>query len=147
MHMNASAPEDQTNTAQAIHRYWVLVVEDDAEECDYLKSLLERNNVGVVATANLRDAAQRMQRQKFDCILLDLNLGHESGEKVLDLIEDRGSFNYRVPVIVMSGNLDADVIGRIKNSVRHILVKPFNGNQLMSKLYPIFHPGKPGEAA
>jgi len=139
MHMNFEEQSNAVQTSQALHRYWVLVVEDDGDECDYLQSLLERHNVGVVAAANLRDAARRMQMQKFDCILLDLNLGNERGEKILSLIDERGSLNYRVPVIVMSGNLDAEVIGRIRSSVRHVLVKPFNGNQLMSRLFPIFH--------
>ena len=79
-----------------------------------------------VAVANGKEAvlALRDKNNRFDLILLDLQMPEMDGFEVLQTIKDDEVIN-KVPVIVMSGNDEASVIARcLKFGAIDYFVKP-----------------------
>ncbi len=115
------------------YKSWVLVVEDEPDLLVTLLEGLEKHGFRVAYAQSSSDAVIKLQRQHFDCIMLDLRLLKGTGEKVIKhLGADRN--NQQTPVLVMSAYLDAGVVNRLRGRVQDILVKPFHLATLVSKV-------------
>ena len=117
----------------------VLIIDDDKEICEILaayclnmgcfKNIICAND-GLMATMKLRN-------QKFALILLDMNMPKKSG---LDLLSefDRISLNQKEHILVISGTLEKELIGKIiSRGVNSFLVKPFDEPAFQEKVLKI----------
>jgi diguanylate cyclase (GGDEF)-like protein len=101
----------------------ILLVEDDADDAEFLRlSLAQHNNaVHVTRTGSLSDAVSALGNDRFDVVLLDLNLPDGRGVECVGTIQEADSF---VPIVVLSGHGDEDYAVEILNrGVQDYLVK------------------------
>lgn len=115
----------------------ILVIEDDRNFSYALSSALTEAGYQVVTSARPNEALVKLARQKFSCILLDLQLENYSGLKVIQQVRHVNSadtFNFETPIILMSGQLQPDVIHQCRDKVQAILAKPFDLDVILAKV-------------
>ena len=93
----------------------LLIVDDNAPFLAAASSLLEREGLTVVATATTSaEALRRVEELQPDVTLVDVDLGADSGfELTRQIAATRG---VRSPVIVISANLEQDLVDLIDDS-------------------------------
>jgi DNA-binding response OmpR family regulator len=116
----------------------ILVVEDDVELCNAMLSTLHRNGYKVVGATDVREATFKLKNQKYNCILLDMRLGVDSGVELVDFIRERkDAQNTETPIMVVSGHLDRDIVEKVGKRIQGAMVKPFDMNVLLENLKKI----------
>lgn len=115
---------------------WILVVDDDVETAQALESYLTQHNFPVVLAHSVKEAQQKLRKQEFFCVVTDIRLGEGTGEEIISFVKQKSSGVYspNVPVIVISGFLEKDLVARIVKQVQGVLVKPFEMTALVEKL-------------
>lgn len=113
---------------------FVLIVEDDEDLRHSIAEALKRNHCSVIEAGTVREATLKIKNQTFDIAFLDMRLGDDSGEELIDLMrEDRkDQMNLTTPIVVISGHLDKDLIMGIAGKIQGALVKPFDIKALLS---------------
>src|SRR5438046_10608691 len=87
----------------------VLIIEDNRDDADLYKKLLEREECEVEVASNASIGLSRAQRGKFDVVLTDLNLGGAGGNEGHELIRQLRASNLHLRVILMTGAHTAPV--------------------------------------
>jgi PAS domain S-box-containing protein len=82
----------------------VLVADPDAEIRRVLRDALCRIGCSVVEASDGREALEKVGRDEFDLVLLDLQVPQVHGYDVIRALRDP-SLRRRVPIIVLSGNV------------------------------------------
>jgi two-component system NtrC family response regulator len=100
----------------------ILVVEDEPDVCRGLVRLLERFGYQVKAAASAEEADHWMSSQRFDVLLLDIELPRMKGVEFLAWALDRDP---QLAVIMMTG-LDSPEIAIecVERGARTYMVKP-----------------------
>jgi DNA-binding response OmpR family regulator len=123
------------NPSKPLNKPLVLVVDDEPELAELLATKLQTPGYRTQTCGRVTDAITKLNNQKFDCILLDLRLERGSGERGVDILRSDSNLpNHLTPILVMSGNLDAQVIGRLGNKISGVLVKPLDTQALLAKI-------------
>jgi CheY-like chemotaxis protein len=113
----------------------VLIVDDEPEFARLLAAKLLTAGFRTVVSAKVTEAIQKLMNQKFGCILLDLHLEQGSGERVVDVLRgDVNLPNFKTPILVMSGHLDARVIQRLGPRINGVFVKPLDSAKLLERI-------------
>jgi diguanylate cyclase (GGDEF)-like protein len=101
----------------------ILLVEDDTDDAEFLRVSLAQHNgsVYVTRTSLLSDAVAALDNDRFDVVLLDLNLPDGRGVECVEKIQETDGL---VPIVVLSGHGDEDYAVEILNrGVQDYLVK------------------------
>ena len=125
-----------TESAKDVYdKTWVLVVEDDPDLRQTIEEELARRNHSFVSCSTAQEAFRLLSNQKFDCIVLDMRLQKGAGDEVvLQLRSETRGYNYQTPVVVTSGELNAEIVNRIRTKVSAFYVKPFNLDTVFGKI-------------
>ncbi len=116
----------------------ILVVEDDQFSQQLIGLYLGKAGFSqVTAAADGRDALDIAKRQRFDLVLLDLNLPRMNGAEVLRRLKKEGMLT-DIPVIITSsmGNMD-DIVHCMDLGAEDFLLKPFNVRLLENRVSAI----------
>ncbi len=107
----------------------VLVVEDDASTCLLVGKFLESAGITAVCASDGTKALERMSRENFDLVLLDLGLPGVHGLEILKRLQEEGS---RLKVIVMTGD-DAPetILQAVRRRACRYLLKPLDMKSLI----------------
>ncbi len=106
----------------------VLVVEDETLVAILLEDMLTDLGCEVIGLAARVGAAREMvERNKPDCVILDVNVGGEMVYPVAEMLEARG-----VPFVFVTGYSGKTVVPRFQT--RPTLQKPFECDQLRTVL-------------
>jgi diguanylate cyclase (GGDEF)-like protein len=101
----------------------ILLVEDDTDDAEFLRLALAQHNgsVYVTRTGLISDAVNALDNDRFDVVLLDLNLPDGRGAECVEKIQEADT---TVPIVVLSGHGDEDYAVEILNrGVQDYLVK------------------------
>jgi diguanylate cyclase (GGDEF)-like protein len=101
----------------------ILLVEDDADDADFLRVSLAQHNgsVYITRTARIADAIAKLDSDDFDVVLLDMHLPDASGAECVEKIQQADNL---IPIVVLSGHGDEDYAVEILNrGVQDYLVK------------------------
>jgi diguanylate cyclase (GGDEF)-like protein len=101
----------------------ILLVEDDADDADFLRVSLAQHNgsVYITRTARIADAVAKLDSDEFDVVLLDMHLPDASGVECVEKIQKADNL---MPIVVLSGHGDEDYAVEILNrGVQDYLVK------------------------
>jgi diguanylate cyclase (GGDEF)-like protein len=101
----------------------ILLVEDDSEDADFLRLSLAQHNQSVSMTRAglIADAVRALENERFDVVLLDLNLPDARGPECVERIRAADDL---MPIVVLSGQGDEDFAVEILNrGVQDYLVK------------------------
>ena len=109
----------------------VLIVEDDKRLAQQTAKYLKDRGVAV-AVAMDGVAGQKLAiQERFDCIILDLNLPGRDGIDVCRSVRDRVD----VPIIMVTGrDEEADVVLGLEVGADDYIVKPFSARVLLARI-------------
>jgi CheY-like chemotaxis protein len=108
----------------------LLVVEDDPQVLQTIKSLIESLGYEVVALADSREAAWRVGKEKFEGAFLDARMPHLDGFSLTEAIRKSPS-NSKITVVMLTGYNDAETMrAGFKAGVSFFLGKPPDLNRL-----------------
>ena len=106
----------------------ILVVDDDPNTCEFLTTILTKENYQVLSTFQAKDTLGYLKQGshvKIDLVITDLQMPGYGGFSVIKDLQ--GEQFVSVPILVVTGrNLDQDAINMIKMepNVRGIHKKP-----------------------
>jgi CheY-like chemotaxis protein/signal transduction histidine kinase len=107
----------------APRRKRLLVVEDDPGEQLSIQELLGYADIDVQVVATGSEALEAVNKQPFDCVVLDLRLPDMSGFDVLERFRETPSLN-DLPVVVFTGkDLSPEEDARLHILARSVVVK------------------------
>lgn len=113
----------------------ILVVDDEVEVRELVHDALSMKGHEVIPVPDAGQAVDRIFREPFDLILLDIKLTEESGLSVLGKI--RG-ITTNLPVVIYSGAITADLEKEARRAgANEILRKDININQLVEQIEKI----------
>ena len=108
----------------------ILIVEDEKPISDLLRLSLTKNGYQCTCVYDGMDAANRLETEHFDLILLDVMLPGISGFELMDYIRDLG-----IPVIFLTAkNAVNDRVKGLKMGAEDYVVKPFEILELLARV-------------
>jgi CheY-like chemotaxis protein len=112
----------------------LLVVDDDQDVLNVIKNLLQSFGYGVLALADSREAAARVNRQKFDGAFIDARMPHLDGLALTRHIRSSPS-NSSIPIFMLTGYDDVDSMrAGFRVGITFSLSKPLDVYQLRGLL-------------
>lgn len=109
----------------------VLVVDDEKNIIDVVKSYLEHSGFKALTALNGRSAIEMHEKQHPDIILLDLMLPDIMGEEVCRTIRKTS----RVPIIMLTAKVEEESVLRGLNiGADDYVTKPFSPSQLIARI-------------
>lgn len=113
------------------NRYKVLVIEDEANIRNIVKTVLSTNDYQVLEAANAKDGKMMFFSYSPDIILLDLGLPDMDGAELIKVIREE----YAVPIIVISARTDeSDIINALDAGANDYVTKPFGTGELLARV-------------
>lgn len=111
----------------------ILVAEDDENNFEFLKKLLEDNNLEVLRAANGKECIQKVEADRgIDLVLMDIQMPELSGIKAVEKIKE---IRPDLPVIAQSAYLLKDNESGLKSSgFDELISKPINNMALLKTL-------------
>jgi len=110
----------------------VLLVEDEAALAEGLRLNLERKGYAVDLAGTGEEAVDRLREERFDLVLLDVQLPGIDGFEVCRRLRD---FNDFTPVLMLTArNQPDDVIYGLKLGADDYVVKPFDLAELLARV-------------
>ncbi|MBF7072719.1 response regulator [Glaciecola sp. MH2013] len=107
------------------NRAKILIIEDDMISLQLSKTLLAKAGVKAYSASNGEFALQAINTEKYDLILMDINLPDTSGIDLLKQALSRGALNEETPIVMLTGNkTKAMVDDAIAHGAKAYLVKP-----------------------
>ena len=112
----------------------IMVVDDDAAVCKFLKNTVESVGIEVLMMTDSREAARRLQNEKYDGIILDASMPYLDGFELSKQVRT-GSVNRTVPIVMITGHDDIETMRRsFKAGVTFFLGKPLTAEKLYGLL-------------
>jgi CheY-like chemotaxis protein len=108
----------------------ILYVEDSPENQVLLEFYLKKSPVEITAATSGNEAKEILEHEKFDIIILDLNLpGETSSTELLDYIDGQ------VPVFIMTAMSLSEIKERVgMYDIEDYLIKPVKRSELLQAL-------------
>jgi CheY-like chemotaxis protein len=112
----------------------ILVVDDEPAVCKLLKSILEALGIETLALTDSREAARRVESEKFDGIVLDARMPHMDGFELTRHVRTHPT-NRDAPVVMITASDDiATMRQAFRAGISFFLGKPFT----QDKVYGLF---------
>ena len=109
----------------------VLVVQDDAGICKFLKTTLTANGYEVLVTSTGQQALEIISSHCPDCILLDLGLPDMDGNRIIENVRSWTT----TPIIVISArSTEEDKAYALDLGADDYLIKPFGTIELLARI-------------
>lgn len=113
-------------------KYSILIVEDHDFLRTYTKKILLQNDFEVQDVSCGKDALAALNREDFDMILLDLNLGDMDGADIIRILRRQ---NNETPVIVISNFEQIDTkVNAFDLGCDDYITKPFYKEELLARI-------------
>ena len=130
-----NTPKDQSKKKS------ILVVDDNQEILENMKSVLTEEGFRVVVSTDGHDALFKFTNERFDLVISDINMPKMNGLNFIKHLrnnENQHKITPPTPVIFISGSIDDNmkelqVMDRVS-----CLPKPFTGTELLEKVTPYF---------
>ena len=110
----------------------ILVVEDEKALCDTIARSLRRLAYSVDCCYDGQSAAEMLAVERFDLVVLDLNLPGEDGMTVLRTLRER---DRDTKVLILSARCEvADKVAGLDAGANDYLTKPFHLDELAARI-------------
>lgn len=121
--------------------YKILLVEDDQNFGDVLRSYLEMNNYDVTLATDGVLGWQEFQKTQFDLCILDVMMPRKDG---FTLAADIRSKNTEIPLIFLTARtLKEDILQGFKTGADDYIAKPFNSEELLARIRAVLKRSSP----
>jgi DNA-binding response OmpR family regulator len=125
--MTARAPPSDTRTVTAR----VLIIDDDRRLAEMVADYLGGVGFRISASATAREGEQRLKREAFDALILDLMLPDADGLEVCRRIRQTSD----LPILMLTARGDAmDRVVGLEIGADDYLPKPFEPRELLARL-------------
>lgn len=112
----------------------LLIADDDAENRDILRRLLEPRGFRIDFAVNGVETIAKMESGDYDAVLLDIRMPEMDGFEVLSRLRESGRLG-NTPVIVVTGlQEEQDAVRCIENGAEDFLSRPIRPALLMARL-------------
>lgn len=109
----------------------ILLVEDDTEISDMLKSFLITENFEVVQSFDGESACREFFAEEYSLVLLDLMIPKKSGMEVMREIREKST----VPIIILSAkDTDSDKTLGLGLGADDYITKPFSVTEVLARI-------------
>ena len=113
------------------NRYKILIIEDEANICNFLKTLLTTKNYQVFIAENATQGKMMFKSYCPDLLLLDLGLPDKDGLELLKEIREESP----TPIIVLSARFDErDKVTALDLGANDYVTKPFGTAELQARI-------------
>ena len=110
----------------------ILIVEDERALCDTIARSLRRLAYSVDCCYDGQSAAEMLAIERFDLVVLDLNLPGEDGMTVLRTLRER---DRDTKVLILSARCEvADKVAGLDAGANDYLTKPFGTDELLARV-------------
>ena len=113
----------------------VLIAEDSSVIQNLAKKILQFQNYEITAVKNGKQVMEKLEKETFDVIVMDINMPVMDGMQCAEQIRKRTDEKANTPIIAISGNAknytreDFDRVG-----INEYLQKPLNFDELVDKV-------------
>lgn len=113
----------------------VLIAEDSSVIQNLAKKILQFQNYDITAVKNGQQVLDKLEKEKYDVIVMDINMPVMDGMQCAEQIRKRDDDKANTPIIAISGNAknysreDFDRVG-----INEYLPKPLNFDELVEKV-------------
>lgn len=108
---------------------------DDQEDITYSIQRILSSKYDVVVCNNGKDAIEKLSKDKFDLILLDLMMPEMDGWAVLAEVRTSSDvLDNDVPIIILSALTDKVNKGMSEGQVKDYIDKPIDNDELLSRI-------------
>jgi CheY-like chemotaxis protein len=125
-----SRPKPKTEPAKGTERV-ILVVDDDADLCQFIARALRPEGYTTVRAANGEAALTAVEVSSPDLILLDVNMPGIDGWDVLSRLRDKAGPHQ--PIVVMTGQYQGQERA-LESGAQGYLAKPFDLDDLLESV-------------
>ena len=102
----------------------VLIVDDEEGIVAFKGRFLKRLNIDSVLAISGEEALEKYNKEKFDCVFLDVHLGGISGIEVLKKIKE---INPDAKVVIITGSISSDNQAKVlENGATDYIQKPID---------------------
>jgi two-component system OmpR family response regulator len=109
----------------------ILVVDDDREIRTLLRDYLEKNGFRATAVADGNETRRALERGRFDLVVLDLMLPHESGLDICRALRAGSD----IPIIMLTAlGEEVDRVVGLEVGADDYLSKPFSPRELLGRI-------------
>jgi len=106
----------------------ILIVEDDINIHNIIEELLKKEGIATYNAYSGSEALLRLEKEKYDLVLLDLMLPGLTGEELIEKIND-------TPIIVLSAKISSeDKVNCLLNGANDYITKPFDSKELLARI-------------
>ncbi|MEI4472693.1 response regulator transcription factor [Frigidibacter sp. MR17.24] len=110
----------------------LLLVEDTRDLAEATQARFEREGIACDLAGTVAAAEDCLAVQRYDVIVLDINLPDGTGTELLARLRARGA---RVPVLMLTANFSVeDRVGSLNLGADDYLVKPFDHRELEARV-------------
>jgi DNA-binding response OmpR family regulator len=110
----------------------ILVAEDDAPLATFVAKAFNSEDHVTEVAANGEDALQRLQKTKYDLLILDLNLPVVSGSEVLAKVRGHDP---DIPILILTATDEvAERVACLDAGADDYLTKPFSFSELSARI-------------
>jgi len=107
----------------------LLIVEDNRQQNNAIRELIGNGDVKSFSAYAGLEAFEIMQKEKFDCVIIDLGLPDMSGIELLEKIKANNELN-RIPIIVYTGkDLNKEEAARLNKLANTVVLKTANSRE------------------
>ena len=113
----------------------VLIAEDSSVIQNLAKKILQFQNYDITAVKNGQQVIDKLDKEKYDVIVMDINMPVMDGMQCAEQIRKRTDDKANTPIIAISGNAknytreDFERVG-----INEYLPKPLNFDELVDKV-------------
>lgn len=109
----------------------ILIIDDDAELCDLVRTLLVKDGYQVEIANDGQSGLEKVGQLEPDLILLDVMMPNMDGWEVCQQIRERSD----APIIFLSAmGAERDIVRGLKSGADDYVPKPFRRNELVARI-------------
>jgi CheY-like chemotaxis protein len=125
----------------------VYFIDDSATMREVIKIAFRRENINVVACSDAASALAMIEQERPDVVISDVIMPDKDGYEVCQYIKQHPVLG-RTPVILMSGVVNRAVAEKaFAVKADELIRKPFQPQDLITRVKHLLHPGVPAAAA
>jgi DNA-binding response OmpR family regulator len=109
----------------------VLIVEDDDDLRELVRTVVEREGMSAIGAADGREGLRHFYEHRPELVILDIGLPELNGWQVLERLRELGD----VPVLILTANAsELDKVRGLRGGADDYVTKPFSRQELVARI-------------
>ena len=113
------------------NKYKILIVEDESNICNFVKTILEANDYQVICASTCQQGIMMFASHVPDLIILDLGLPDQDGLELIKAVRTGSN----LPILVLSARtMESDKVEALDLGANDYVTKPFGTAELVARV-------------